>query len=1204
MKSLMAILALTFMAAASAIGQWVSLTGPEGKPVAVTLREDTPSGTVIEFTVGGYYLNSVNIEGKPHSVLSIPKAVTFLEKGYPELPRISRSIMIPDEAKMNFEIVEAEYETTRVAPVAPSKGSLSRSIDPKTVPYTFSDVYKTDTWWPQAVVELSNPFILRDVRGITVRFNLFRHNAVRKQLITCKRLVVRVFADGFDDVNVKTSRKGIISHDLLEIYGRFFLNFSQSHAGELGRVSYPAIGDTGRMLIIAADNFYSSMIPLRDWRTRKGHRTTLVKCSDVGTTWQAVLSYIQNMYNSAGSVLYILLVGEEDYDVPNKSVPSDEYPDPYYYAPWDPKYVKLAGADNYPDAYVSRISAENVDQVDNQVMRILKYETNPVSGSWFQKACGIASHQYGDSTRCNSLRNDLLAYGYTSVDKLYDITSPQPITNAINDGRGVVNYLGHGEETRWGFNDPYVWPLFSVSDVQNLSNTNLLPFVFSVACQVGSFNYPSVCFAEAWLRGGTKDNPKGAIAFFGSSINQDIVEPTTAQAEAVDLLVSDAKITVGGLCFNGVCKMLEQHGSAGENEADTWHIFGDAATHVWTKTPSNFTSVTITSNASSVTVNTGVAGSTICASSSDNGASFWQRQDNVSSYTFNTSVRPLYITVTKHNYVPYMAVTGGTFASNQYWFGNLYVRGDITINSGVTLTVQPGAVITFAPNSDDRAGGASSTQCEIIANGTLKADYATFTSSTKGSWYGIRYLYSSSSAGWLRNCTIRNANLAVFIDRRSPQIKWCSIDDADNYGIYIKGSSAWPEVSDNYIEGDFACVAHYNSGNGNFYQNSFRNAQYGVYVSSGSPRYDYYNFGRNKFETSISQDKVRVNGGQPWLGMFQYFTIPNTNYKYITNYSTSTVMAAQNWWDAYPPSDTYFYGSVDRSNPLSSPPSNPPAGPTWSLPKGMSEQFLLAFNEASMLFWDGKYVEARERFKELTAKYLDSEYSSYSLNCYMLTTEQLEAIGSQAAYLNSIKQNKSAHVNTRFYALKWLLQSEMRGGTIERAKNLAAEVETGSLYDREISFDLAMGLFEYQGDKQGAEEVLANLLEKFKDDDTAEAVEIIKSLMIIESAVGKPITERPDETDEEFSVGVFPNPSNASVKIRYAVENSGPVLLTIYNLLGQRVLTLVNKQLEAGRHEALWDGKDLNGKLVSSGVYLCRLETMGRFKTVKLLMAK
>jgi hypothetical protein len=180
----------------------------------------------------------------------------------------------------------------------------------------------------------------------------------------------------------------------------------------------------------------------------------------------------------------------------------------------------------------------------------------------------------------------------------------------------------------------------------------------------------------------------------------------------------------------------------------------------------------------------------------------------------------------------------------------------------------------------------------------------------------------------------------------------------------------------------------------------------------------------------------------------------------------------------------------------------------------------------------------------------------------------------------------------------------MREGTTEKAKKLVSEAEEGSAFDREISLDLAMGLFEYKGDKQGAEEVLAKISEKFKDENTMEAVRCVKSRLIKDAEPDKPVAENLEKTGEDLSVGVFPNPANASVKIRYGLKNSGHVSIVIYNVLGQKIRTILDKEMEAGGYEADWNGMDINGKMVSSGVYLCRLEAAGRMKTIKVLMTK
>jgi flagellar hook assembly protein FlgD len=58
------------------------------------------------------------------------------------------------------------------------------------------------------------------------------------------------------------------------------------------------------------------------------------------------------------------------------------------------------------------------------------------------------------------------------------------------------------------------------------------------------------------------------------------------------------------------------------------------------------------------------------------------------------------------------------------------------------------------------------------------------------------------------------------------------------------------------------------------------------------------------------------------------------------------------------------------------------------------------------------------------------------------------------------------------------------------------------------------------------------------------------------------------------------------------------VVLEVYNLLGQKVVTLVSEEQEAGAHQAIWDGKDKEGNSVSSGVYFYRMRS-DNFSEVK-----
>jgi hypothetical protein len=73
----------------------------------------------------------------------------------------------------------------------------------------------------------------------------------------------------------------------------------------------------------------------------------------------------------------------------------------------------------------------------------------------------------------------------------------------------------------------------------------------------------------------------------------------------------------------------------------------------------------------------------------------------------------------------------------------------------------------------------------------------------------------------------------------------------------------------------------------------------------------------------------------------------------------------------------------------------------------------------------------------------------------------------------------------------------------------------------------------------------------------------------------------------------YPNPFNPSTSIEFSVPVNSNVRLTIYNLLGQVVTTIVNEEISAGNYSVIWNGTDKNGLQVSSGVYLYKMQANG-----------
>jgi hypothetical protein len=85
----------------------------------------------------------------------------------------------------------------------------------------------------------------------------------------------------------------------------------------------------------------------------------------------------------------------------------------------------------------------------------------------------------------------------------------------------------------------------------------------------------------------------------------------------------------------------------------------------------------------------------------------------------------------------------------------------------------------------------------------------------------------------------------------------------------------------------------------------------------------------------------------------------------------------------------------------------------------------------------------------------------------------------------------------------------------------------------------------------------------------------------------------------------YPNPFNPETTITFSVpQTSSFVTITIYNIKGQKVKTLVNERLQAGEHSVVWDGRNGNNKSVSSGIYFYKLKAGNFEKSRKMLLMK
>ncbi len=84
----------------------------------------------------------------------------------------------------------------------------------------------------------------------------------------------------------------------------------------------------------------------------------------------------------------------------------------------------------------------------------------------------------------------------------------------------------------------------------------------------------------------------------------------------------------------------------------------------------------------------------------------------------------------------------------------------------------------------------------------------------------------------------------------------------------------------------------------------------------------------------------------------------------------------------------------------------------------------------------------------------------------------------------------------------------------------------------------------------------------------------------------------------------YPNPFNPTTTISYSIPETGMTSVKIFNLKGQMINTLVNKEVAAGSQTITWNGKDASGNSVASGLYFVRVENSGKAVTRKMLLSK
>ncbi len=312
----------------------------------------------------------------------------------------------------------------------------------------------------------------------------------------------------------------------------------------------------------------------------------------------------------------------------------------------------------------------------------------------------------------------MLDYTYTEVHRDYQsvsgvTSSAAIISQHINDGVGMINYCNHGFETGWGVFS------YNNSHVNALTNDNMLPFVISVACLNGKYDYYNPCFGETWLRAtnNTTGEPTGAVGGLFAYISQPWLPPQYGQDEMTDILVesysNNIKRTAGGVTLNGNMKVLDVYGTQaqGTGTYNTWILFGDPTLMLRTAAPTEMNvshANTVSNNATSFAVTVSNADGAV-ATLSRNGVILGTAA--VSNGTANIPLTPP------------------------------------TATGQATLTVIGYNKVTYVSNVTVETGGAQQLSVQVSANPSVIAlgDDATLTATATGGAYNYTYSWTPTT---------------------------------------------------------------------------------------------------------------------------------------------------------------------------------------------------------------------------------------------------------------------------------------------------------------------------------------------------------------------------------------------------------------------------------------------------------------------------
>lgn len=514
--------------------------------------------------------------------------------------------------------------------------------------------------------------------------------------------------------------------------------------------------------------------------------------------------------------------------------------------------------------------------------------------------------------------------------------------------------------------------------------------------------------------------------------------------------------------------------------------------------------------------------------------------------------------------------------------GNWYFDQDITINSGVTLTIEPGAILKFASGK------------KLIVNGTLSAvgsstNRITFTTDGSGNWAGIQF--NSGANGTLDYCDVTYATTGINLYNSSPTIKHSTIDYNNGVGIYCDYYSS-PVLVGNNIR--------YNSSYG-LRCNSFSSPNL---TDNGYP-------GSNVIRNNLNGVYTAYNCSPNLTGYMTYgnSVFDNTNQE-VAAYYSSTVNANKVYWGAtFPPPDAEFYASsstINRNDPLQTNPNpnrkilsteNNYKAPMFSIMSSHGDDLNLAEEKQK----EGKYDEAINLFLEVFKKEKENSRGRYALikieECFTQAKKKDFLDFSKKELKPLIKEEQELYVVLLELETHQLYNMGYKDDAMNNLKTILKKYNYNTEIEKQTLYRIGAFYLELYSDTTSAQKTFDELAEKYPDDELL----TYANMLLNEERYNEPNAKKNVKLTETVATGEEllsnnPNPFNPTTTIHYRVPENSLVTIKVYDVLGKEVAELVNEEKPSGSYSVSFNASNL-----SSGIYFYTINA-GKYSAVKKML--